>query len=132
MSGLKLNRNKTEGLWLGKLKHTKDKYENINWATDTVKCLGIYFGYDKLKCNKLNLEKQFLKVEKIIKDWTKRNLTMLGRITVVKSLIIPNITYVASVTTLDKEYLAKFKRLIFRFIWKINRKRSNELYCEGV
>ena len=136
LSGLKLNRNKTEGLWLGKLKHTKDKYENINWATDTVKCLGIYFGYDKLKCNKLNLEKQFLKVEKIIKDWTKRNLTMLGRITVVKSLIIPNITYVASVTTLDKEYLAKFKRLIFSFIWNNKQEKVKRVilcndYSEG-
>ena len=27
--GLKLNKIKTEGIWLGRLKHTKDKYENI-------------------------------------------------------------------------------------------------------
>jgi hypothetical protein len=26
LSGLKLNKNKTEGIWLGRLKHTKDKY----------------------------------------------------------------------------------------------------------
>jgi hypothetical protein len=25
-SGLMINRNKTEGLWIGKLKHSKDKY----------------------------------------------------------------------------------------------------------
>jgi hypothetical protein len=29
LSGLKLNKNKTEGIWQGRLKHTKDKYENI-------------------------------------------------------------------------------------------------------
>jgi hypothetical protein len=28
-SGLVINRNKTEGLWIGKLKHNKDKEENI-------------------------------------------------------------------------------------------------------
>ena len=28
-SGLVINRNKTEGLWIGKLKHSKDKEENI-------------------------------------------------------------------------------------------------------
>ena len=31
-SGLILNRNKTEGMWIGCLKHCKDKIENINWV----------------------------------------------------------------------------------------------------
>ena len=31
-SGLMINRNKTEGLWIGKLKHSKDKEENIIWT----------------------------------------------------------------------------------------------------
>jgi hypothetical protein len=43
-SGLILNRNKTEGMWMGCLKHCKDKIENINWVTDYVKCLRIYFN----------------------------------------------------------------------------------------
>ena len=30
--GLMINRNKTEGLWIGKLKHSKDKEENIKWT----------------------------------------------------------------------------------------------------
>jgi hypothetical protein len=30
LSGLKLNKNKTEGIWLGRLKHTKDKYDAGN------------------------------------------------------------------------------------------------------
>jgi hypothetical protein len=34
---------------------------------------------------------------------------MVGKIMIVKSLIIPNITYVASVTNKDKEYVSKFK-----------------------
>ena len=47
LSGLKLNKNKTEEIWLGRLKHTKDKYENISWTNDPVKSLGVYFGYNK-------------------------------------------------------------------------------------
>jgi hypothetical protein len=34
LSGLKLNKNKTEGIWLGRLKHTKDKYEHITWTNE--------------------------------------------------------------------------------------------------
>ena len=43
---------------------------------------------------------------------------MLGGIAVIKSLIIPNITYVASVTELDDTYMyiAKFKSLVYKFI----------------
>jgi hypothetical protein len=37
LSGLKLNKNKTEGIWLGRLKHTKDKYENITWTNEPIK-----------------------------------------------------------------------------------------------
>ena len=36
LSGLKLNRNKTEGIWLGRLKHSKGKNENITWTKDIV------------------------------------------------------------------------------------------------
>jgi hypothetical protein len=44
-AGLKLSKNKTEGIWLGRLKHTNDKYENISWTNDPVKSLGVYCGY---------------------------------------------------------------------------------------
>lgn len=40
-----------------------------------------------------------------------KNLTMLAKINLVKSLILPNITtYAASVTEIDKVYLAIFKK----------------------
>jgi hypothetical protein len=39
-----INRNKTEGLWIGKLKHSKDKEENIKWTNKPIKTLGIYYN----------------------------------------------------------------------------------------
>ena len=118
LSGLKLNRNKTEGIWLGKLKSCRDKFENIKWNRGPVKCLGVYFGYDKDECKKMNMEKQFIKSEKIIHSWSKKHLTMMGRITVVKTLVLPNITYVATVTDISKDYISKFKKLIYNYIWE--------------
>jgi hypothetical protein len=67
--GLKLNKNKTEGIWLGRLKHTKDKYENITWTNEPIKRLGVYFGYNKTQCDQLNYEKQINKCKAIIKNW---------------------------------------------------------------
>jgi hypothetical protein len=40
-SGLMINRNKTEVLWIGKLKHSKGKVENIKWTNKPINSLGI-------------------------------------------------------------------------------------------
>ena len=61
-SGLKLNKTKTEGIWLGQLKHCRDKCEDINWCTTPIKSLVIYFGHNKQECKTLNFEKQLLKL----------------------------------------------------------------------
>ena len=136
LSGLKLNRNKTEGFWLGRLKHSRDKFENINWRRDPIKSLGIYFGYHNKECEKLNFEKQFKKCEKIINDWNKRNLTLIGKIVIVKSLILPNLTYLISNITLSKEHIQKFKSLVYNFLWKGKKDRVKRTilakdYSEG-
>ena len=136
LSGLKLNRNKTEGFWLGKLKHSRDKFENISWRTNPIKSLGVYFGYNYKECQKLNFEKQLNKCENIIKDWNKRNITLMGKIVVVKSLILPNLTYLASNTILSKDNIQKFKSLVYKFIWngkkdKVKRTVLSKSYYEG-
>ncbi|VDI81457.1 blast:Transposon TX1 uncharacterized 149 kDa protein [Mytilus galloprovincialis] len=63
-SGLKLNKNKTEGIWIGKLKNCKDKVDNIKFTDKPVKVLGLYFGTNKAECAKLNWENKFEKAKK--------------------------------------------------------------------
>ena len=41
-SGLKLNKHKTEGLWLGQHGNRNDKFENINWSKTCIKALGLF------------------------------------------------------------------------------------------
>jgi hypothetical protein len=48
-------------LWIGKLKHSKDKEENIKWTNKPIKTLGIYYGHDYIECEKLNCEKKYFK-----------------------------------------------------------------------
>ena len=43
-SGSKVNRVKTEGMWLGKFRNRIDKPINIKWVKNT-KSLGVHFGY---------------------------------------------------------------------------------------
>jgi hypothetical protein len=136
LSGLKLNKNKTEGIWLGRLKHTRDKYENISWTNDPVKNLAVYFGYNKTQCDKLNYEKQIKKCKGIIKNWNQRNFSLIGRITVFKSLILPNMTFIGSCTIIPKEYIQIFKNIVYELLWRgkkdpVKRSVLSYNYLEG-
>ena len=74
-----MNKDKREGLWIGKLKYCKDKVGGIKWTDKPVKTLGIYFEHDKEKCGKLNWENKIEKMNNLLLLWTKRNLTILGK-----------------------------------------------------
>jgi hypothetical protein len=56
-----------------------------------------------------NIEKQLQKTKEIINNWNKRNVSILGNITIMKSLLLPNITYTASVCTIPKKYIQRLQ-----------------------
>ena len=122
-SGLKLNKTKTEGIWIGRLKRSKDKIDNINFTDKPIKVLGVYFGLNKEECNKLNWESKMNKAKNLMKSWEKRHLSIMGKILIIKTLIIPQFTYIASVTFLSKEQIAELEKEIYKFIWNGKRDR---------
>ena len=73
-SGLILNRNKTEGLWIGKLKSCLDKISGINWSHSPIKALGVYFCCNTVECNKLNWKTKLNDCENIIKHYQNINI----------------------------------------------------------
>ena len=101
-----------------------------------MKCLGIYVGHITKDCQKLNTDKIIDKTSKLITQWEKRKLTLYGKITVTKTLLLPNITYVATNTVIPKEVLRNFNSMLFNFIWsgkkdKIKRSILTKKYEEG-
>ena len=69
--------------------------------------------YDRPLRRKLNFDE----ITKTIKDkW--RDLTIIGRIQLVKTVIIPTFLYRASLICMDKEFVNEVNKIIFDFIWK--------------
>jgi hypothetical protein len=106
------------------------------WPTEPIKSLGIYFGHDKHKCTKLNWKTKTNKIQRLLQTWQKRHLTILGRITIVKTLIIPIVTYSASVITIPERIVKQIETMIYAFIWQNKRdkiKRSTMIgqYSRG-
>ena len=61
---------------------------------------------------------------------------MIGRIQIVKSLLIPQITYLITVASMPKAILKKIEHLTYKFIWnsiteKVKRKTLIKNYKNG-
>lgn len=117
-SGLKLNREKTEGMWLGSNAENKNEPLNISWPTKPLRILGIYHSYDSASCSKYNFEDKINKVRSVINLWKMRNLTLIGRIQIIKTFIISKFLYTCSVITMPRGYIKEINRMIYTFIWK--------------
>ena len=118
LSGLAINPSKTEGLWIGSSRGNKTKPFGIKWPNEPIKALGVYYSYDP----KLLLEKNFIEkldtIKKLINIWSSRGLSLYGKVTIIKLLIIPKFVYVASLLPTPKEVIKQLNQLLFKFLWK--------------
>ena len=74
-------------------------------------------------------------MKNILSLWSCRNLTLMGKITIVKSLIIPRMIYKASILPLiiPKTLITKINKLLFKFIWGSNWERvSRNVLCNNI
>ena len=46
VSGLRLNLGKTEAMWIGSKRNSKDTPMNVKWPKGPIKVLGIFLTYD--------------------------------------------------------------------------------------
>jgi hypothetical protein len=100
---------------VGKLKHSKDKVDNSTWTNKPIKSLGIYYGHDYIECEKLNCEEKIEKTNSLFLSWSKRNLSMLGKVLIIKDLIIPIFTFIVSSCVIPEKYKKKIGSKCFKF-----------------
>ena len=70
----------------------------IDLTNNSVKILGIHFSYNKKIENEENFIKLIKKIENVLKIWRIRNLTVQGKITIYKTLVISKVIPLALVT----------------------------------
>ena len=86
-SGLKPNKSKCEIAGIGVLKGALMELcgmQCIDLTKKSVKILGIHFSYNKQIANEENFIKHIKKIENVLKLWKMRNLTLQGRVTILK------------------------------------------------
>ena len=67
-------------------------------------------------------EKNFIErvdsIKKLINIWSSRGLSIFGKVTIIKSFLIPKFIYVCSILPTPKELLNELTKILFKFLWK--------------
>ena len=140
MSGLKVNIDKTKLVWIGKKRHSKDKFDvgkDLVWGTSSFTLLGINFSVDLTNMIEINYIPAINSIEKLLNLWRHRYLTPIGKITVIKSLALSKLNHLfMALPSPGKEILKQLEIKFYKFIWsgkpdKIKRNILTKHYTDG-
>ena len=84
--------------------------ECVNLKNNTIKILGIHFSYNKSLENDENY-RRYIKIEKLMKLWTIRELTVEGKILIFKTSVISKIVHLALVKDAPSSKIAKLQKM---------------------
>ena len=115
ISGLRLNMSKCDFVWIGK---DKSKDENICGLVPRTKfkSLGVLFSTMEA-CVHENIEPRIRRMRDITNMWRGRDLSIKGRITLIKKLMASQFTYLATAMVIPAEIISKTERELGMFLW---------------
>ena len=113
-SGLRINQSKSEILWLGSLRQRKDSILKLKLSDETVYALGVYFSYDEELATKRNFFEKLPKLKKILNIWSSRDISIYGRVNIVKTLAISKLTlkFICSVLDTPKGFTDEVNNIL--------------------
>ena len=122
MCGLKINTLKTSTVWIGNFKNNIRplcSHLNLDWKFNgQFDMLGVSFSTNLNDMLNLNYQKALSTIRQLIDTWSKRSLSVLGRIKVVKSLLLSKLYYFAQMLPNPSEdYMKTLNDIIFKFVW---------------
>ena len=121
ISGLRVNNDKTQIAWIGSSRNSNVRYmrdKNFIWDPGSFKVLGIHFSVNTNEITNINFIGKLEEVKKEIGRWNKRNMTPLGKITIIKTLIVSKLTHLfINLPDPPPRFLKELDELLFKFLW---------------
>ena len=135
ISGLRMNLEKTEGMWLGSQRGCQNKPLGIAWPSKPIKSLGIFHSYNELDCENVNFSNKIAQLKRQLHWWKARNLTIEGKILIIKALGISKFSLVSSLLHVPEYIIKEVNTMIYNFIWngvdKVKRKILTQTFEKG-
>ena len=127
-SGCKINVAKTEAIWIGSKRGCQDfplRNQGITWKISQFKSLGVNFSLNLGLIFDLNYKEKLKRMKQTINCWRMRNLSLIGKVCVIKSLVLPQLLYLFSVLSIKipQKFFNELNSLFFKFIWSGGKDR---------
>ena len=108
---LKLNKAKTEAIVLGHGNDIDLNIYGINTVKTTIKSLGIIIGKDLNRISENNFKDKIIKIKNLLNMWKGRQLSIKGKITIIRSQALPIILYPASILFTPADVVEKVDKI---------------------
>ena len=96
-------------MWIGTLKDSEMKALGIKWPQDPIKALRVFFSYDKKLLYLKTFSDKLDDIKKLINIWSSRGLSLYGKVTIIKTLLL----YLSSVLPTPKNIIKELNRMIY-------------------
>ena len=116
ISGLRMNKGKTYFVWMGK-ENEKPNISLFGNLVNKVKILGIYFSLDIKIREDMNYKEILSKIKRQLGWWKQRDLSMTGKIHLMKTYALSKLNYVTSLTAVPKWVVTEVEKITFEFLW---------------
>ena len=87
------------------------------WPTTPINYLGVHIAGNQLSCDTKNWYSDFEKIEKLLNQSKKQKITIFGKISVIKALVLPKISSVAQCLPVPDDVVKRVNTLFYDFIW---------------
>ncbi|KAI7813124.1 reverse transcriptase [Triplophysa rosa] len=114
-SGAKLNRDKTQAQFFGPWLHTETRGLDLTVKATDLKILGVKF--DSNGGGSGNWPDLLGKVRQRLGFWRLRQLTLEGKVLIIKTVILPLLLLLCSIFYPPRFFLLALDRAIFYFLW---------------
>ena len=115
-AGLRLNKEKTEMFWLGKNNRT-GKCFDINISTQPTKVLGLWLSKNTDEIIKINMDERITKLKSLLNMWKQRNLTLKGKITILRSQALPLMLFAGTFLYMSDKIIEEVETILYSFVW---------------
>ena len=93
------------------------RYFGIKWP-EQLRYLGIYLGYNNQLNAKKNYDEKVDEMEDILSNWDNRDLSLFGRIQIIKTFAVSKIVLSASTQCIPDYIVKHIEGIFFKFLWQ--------------
>ena len=116
-SGLKINIDKTKAEVIGPEPLPPNSLFGLDWTCEALHTLGVTINGTEVDHYILNYKKRLKNLKNLLATWKCRKLSIKGKITVINTLAIPPLLYLANVIHVPPQVISEVKEIITNFLW---------------